>query len=99
MRRWAIACAAALLAGCAVSRETIEIRVPIAVRPEPPPELLERPTAPPPVFVSPQHPEASSALTPAGERALQVFLLELASRLAAWEAWATAPPDAMEAPP
>lgn len=80
-----------LLAGCAVSSETVEVRIPVAVRATPPPELVTPLEAPLPVFVAPADPQAASALTPAGEAALRQLLLEMFTRLRAWQAWAEAP--------
>jgi len=85
--------AAALLACAGVSRETVEVKVPVAVRAAPPPELTAPLAARAPVFVAPADPAATSALTAAGETDLQGLLLELLTRLRAWAAWA-APAEA-----
>jgi len=86
--------AAAVVFGCAsVSTETIEVKVPVAVRAAPPPELTAPLAVDPlPVFVAPTDPAATSALTAAAERDLQQLLLELLTRLRAWAAWATPDP-------
>lgn len=83
-----------LLAGC-VCRPRVEIQrveVPVYVEREPPLELDE-PYEPEalPVFVSPDDPAASSALTPEGERALKLLIHDLLTRVRAWRAWATTP--------
>jgi hypothetical protein len=78
--------------GCAqkepiVKYETIEVRVPVQVIPEPPPELLAPIKAPLPEFVPPDDPAASSALTSEGEQRLKRLLVILHGRSLAWEAW------------
>lgn len=84
-----------LLTGCASDPEikwrtrTVEVEVPVPVHREPPPELSTLPELPRPSFVLPDHDEASSALTPAGETALRGLILELLARDRAWRAWAT----------
>jgi hypothetical protein len=82
-------CFAALIGGCAVSPETVN--VPVAVRAKAPAELTAAIASPLPVFVAPTDAAASSALTPEGERALRAWIDELLTRLRAWQAWATAP--------
>lgn len=87
-----LAAAALLLSACASEPRT-EIRfveVPVYVEREPPAELVE-PYAPDalPVFVSPDDPAATSALTPDGERSLKLLLHDLLTRDRAWRAWAT----------
>jgi len=80
-----------LLAGCAsVSRETVEVKVPVPVKAVPPVELTAPLAARPPVFVTPADPKAASALTADGERGLKTLLLELLTRVRAWEAWGAA---------
>jgi hypothetical protein len=69
--------------------ETVEVKVPVAVRAVPPAELTAPLAADPlPAFVAPTDPAATSALTAAAERDLQQLLLELFTRLRAWTAWA-----------
>ena len=41
-----------------------------------------------PKFVSPSDPRASSALTPEGEKALRLIILDLIGRDRAWQEWA-----------
>lgn len=83
-----------LLACASVSTETVEVKVPVAVRVVPPPELTAPLAVDPlPVFVAPADPAATSALTPQGERDLQQLLLELLTRLRAWAVWAATPED------
>jgi hypothetical protein len=69
-------------------REPVEVRIPIPVKAEPPPELLAAITSPLPVFVAPSDPKASSALTAEGERLLRGLIEDLLTRIRAWEAWA-----------
>jgi hypothetical protein len=68
--------------------ETVEVMVPVAVRPVPPAELLEPLKFILPVFVAPSDPSASSALTAEGERLLRGLVEELIAHLEAWKAWA-----------
>lgn len=70
--------------------KTVEIKVPIPVKAEPPPELLAPFKIPLPVFVAPSDAETSSALTVDGERLLRGLVEELLQRLKAWEEWAKA---------
>lgn len=87
--------ALALLVGCASSEpprtitvtETIEVQIPVAVRRTPPEALLAPITAPSPVFVSPDDPLATSALTPEGEKALRGLILTYQGWIAASQAW------------
>lgn len=88
--------AAGLLVGCAVQPEpvpavqTVYVDKPVAVRREPPADLVElrRNLGPLPQFVAPTDEAATSALTPEGERRLRALLDRLATGLEAWEAWA-----------
>ncbi len=80
-----------LLTGCnevKVIKEPVEVRVPYPVIATPPDVLLEPLDNKPPEFVSPDDPRATSALTPAGETKLKLFLNELRARLDGWRAWA-----------
>jgi len=80
-----------LLAGCAGQDRIVtkEVMVPVAVKAEAPDwlaagykvELV-------PKFVSPNDPSASSALTPEGERALRLLIVDLLGRDNAWREWA-----------
>jgi hypothetical protein len=90
-----------LLSGCAKKPpvapqivrvvETVEVKVPTLVQRVPPAELLA-PLAPPlPVFVAPESPDASSALTAEGERLLRALIEDLLTRIEAWKAWAQTP--------
>lgn len=81
-----------LLAGCAspvVRTEYQRVEVPVSVRAVPPADLTA-PVAVPPglIFVSPDDPRASSALTAEGESALRELVNEYVARIAAWHAWA-----------
>jgi hypothetical protein len=93
---------AAALSGCATCPakpepirivQPVRVEVPVPVRREPPVELFA-PVAYPaealPQFVAPADPQASSALTPEGERRLRALLIDLTARLAAWREWAAA---------
>lgn len=87
--------AGSMLVGCTskparvVIREPIEVRVPVAVKPAPPHELLEPlQHAALPEFIAPCEESASSALSPDGERNLKHLLLRLETRLKEWKAWA-----------
>jgi hypothetical protein len=79
----------------------ITVPVPVETAPVPPPELLTAEPPPPTLrFVAPAHPQASSALTPAGERDLRDWVERLRRKLRAWERWAEQPviPAAEAAP-
>jgi hypothetical protein len=81
------------LGACAaVSPETVTVEVPVATRATPPAELTAPLDAAPPVFVAPTDAQATSALTPEGERRLRALLEELLARLRAWAAWAAPSP-------
>lgn len=96
--RAAVWLALVLVAGCAKHVpptvvfekiiETQEVNVPVTVARVPPPELTAPLQPARPVFVSPQEPAASSALTAEGERLLRALIEELLTRITAWEAWA-----------
>lgn len=94
MVRVAVVTALALtaLAGCTSPRVLVEtqiVEVPV-FRERAAPAELAAPYVPRavPVFVAPSHPDASSALTPEGERNLRGLLIDLTTRDAAWRAWA-----------
>lgn len=94
MVRVAVVTALALtaLVGCSAPRVLVEtqiVEVPV-LRDRPAPAELAAPYVPRavPVFVAPSHPDASSALTPDGERDLRGILIDLTTRDAAWRAWA-----------
>lgn len=78
-----------LLPACAAA--PLEVKVPIITKAIPPVELADpyQPKAVP-KFVSPDDKRATSAMTPEGERLLQELLLEMKTRIRAWEAWAAA---------
>lgn len=81
-----------LLAGCATPEpvvRVVEINVPVAVRPVPPEFLLQPDPPAPPIFVAPDAPGITSALTPEGERALRAYTDFWISYWEAWTAWAT----------
>jgi hypothetical protein len=71
--------------------ETVEVRVPVPIKVEPPAELLQSLKVPIPVFVAPSDPLASSALTVEGERLLRALIEDLLGKLKAWEEWAKQP--------
>jgi len=72
--------------------ETVEVKVPVPVVRVPPPELLAPLHPPLPLFVAPESPDASSALTAEGERLLRGLIEELLTRIEAWRTWAQEPP-------
>jgi hypothetical protein len=96
LRLAAIVILAPMLAACAAHSqirtrtETVTVRVPVPVKQTPPQALTDAPELEAPRFVAPDHPEASSALTPAGEAALRGLLGELLARDRAWREWAVA---------
>lgn len=69
-------------------REPVEVHVPVLVKAKPPVELTTPTVSEDPTFVAPTDPEATSGLTAEGERRLRAYVVELKSRLRAWEAWA-----------
>lgn len=82
-----------LLVGCSareplIKYELVEVKVPIQVKAVPPAKLIEPLVAPPPVFISPADPAASSALSREGEENLKRWLLMLHDRQIAWKIWA-----------
>jgi len=92
MTRIALAAVAVVaLAGCSgITRtETVEVRVPVPVRAEPPEELLEPPSSPSGApFVSPDHPDAVAGITADGRDEIVDHVDELRRRDRAWRAWA-----------
>ena len=88
----------ALLVGCAgapvkpppvIITEYRNVPTPILTKRTPPPELTGDVGVPSAlVFVLPTDPQASSALTPAGEAALVELVERYRRALAAWRAWA-----------
>ena len=80
-----------LLAGCAGPERIVtkEVMVPVPVKAEAPGWLAEdyQPESLP-EFVAPSDPRASSALTPEGEKALRLIILDLTGRDQAWREWA-----------
>ena len=93
MAKWAVMTlyiAALYLAGCEsapVVRVPVEVQIPVPVREAAPVELSAPITAPVPTFVPRTHPEASSCLTPQGEKAFMRFTGSLMNRLSAWQVW------------
>lgn len=77
-----------LLPACATA--PAEVKIPVITKAIPPVELAD-PYQPEklPEFVSPDDPRATSALTAEGERLLKELLLDMKTRIRAWEAWAT----------
>ena len=88
----------ALLAACSgapvkpppvIITEYRNVPTPILTKRPPPPELTSDVGVPSAlVFVLPTDPQASSALTPAGEAALVELVERYRRALAAWRAWA-----------
>lgn len=79
---------AVVLTSCATKPTIVE--VPVATHETPPEELLAPlATESLPVFVAPDDPDASSALTAEGERDLKRLIANLLTRVKAWEAWGT----------
>jgi hypothetical protein len=97
MKKILLVVIALMLYGCAVidwirpepiiKYETIEIKVPIYMKPTPPDILLKPPEFVLPVFVGPRSEWASSALTVQGEAKLKRILLNLYDREKAWREW------------
>ena len=81
----------ASLTACAGSDRIVtkEVMVPVAVKAEAPDWLSSgyKPEAIP-EFVAPNDPRASSALTPDGEKALRLIIIDLIGRDQAWREWA-----------
>ena len=92
MPRWTSAALVALaLAACAGPERIVtkEVMVPVPTKSEAPDWLMAgyRPEAIP-EFVAPDDPRASSALTPEGEKALRLIIIDLTGRDDAWREWA-----------
>lgn len=97
MARSVILLLALALAGCKwlVREVPVEVErvvyVQVSVAPEPPPELLTEVPRPALLFVAPNDPAATSALTAEGERSLRSWVADLEGMIDAWRAWAAAP--------
>jgi hypothetical protein len=97
-KRALIASLILLLGACAGERmvdapRTVEVKVPVPVRAEPPDELLapiEGITVD--AFVAPSDKRAVLGLTDEGAAALHDLLERISARVAAWRAWAQAEP-------
>ena len=78
------------LAACAGPERIVtkEVLVPVPTKAEAPDWLASeyRPEALP-EFVAPSDPRASSALTPEGEKALRLIIMDLTGRDRAWREW------------
>jgi hypothetical protein len=103
MVRQALGLAVALaLGGCSwlpTRVETVTVKVPVEIARVPPPELLEcAARLEKPKFVGREDLQASSCLTPAGERALTRLVDRTITCVDAWKAW-SAPPPAVEEKP
>lgn len=81
------------LVGCGhkVQIQTVTVEVPVITNPIPPDALLEALKPDLPTFVSPTDPQASSALTPEGERLFRALINDLLTRIQAWTDWAVNP--------
>lgn len=73
--------------------ETVEVKTPVLVQRVPPPELLARLQSPLPMFVPATDPQASSCLTPEGERLLRALIQDRLTRILGWETWAATSED------
>jgi hypothetical protein len=80
------------LGGCYPFAErvrTVEVKVPVPVKAQPPRELQGSEALPPlPRWVGPQDPAASSCLTPTGEDQLREREGRAVEQLGGWSAWA-----------
>lgn len=84
-------CGMIFLASCATQDRIVtkEVMVPVPTKAEAPDWLMVGYKAElVPKFVSPNNPSASSALTPEGERALRLLIVDLLGRDNAWREWA-----------
>lgn len=89
--------ALSLMGGCAAKTpptQIVYVSVPTPIVNTPPVELTRKLSPELPVFVHPASPEASSALTPEGERLFRAMVNDMLTRIRAWEAWAATPVDA-----
>ena len=84
-----------MLSGCAwlrpdpiIKYETIEVKIPIYMKPTPPAVLTMPLKFDLSVFISPTSEGASSALSVQGEKELKRLLLNLHDRERAWRTWA-----------
>lgn len=91
-----------LMAGCQSSPsrepvrqiETVEVQVPVAVRMEPPAELMQPYVADElPTWIPPADHGATSALTQDGEQRLRLLIHDLLTRDEAWREWASETPE------
>lgn len=73
--------------------ETVEVITPQFVARVPPPELMAPLHPERPVFISPESPDASSALSAEGERVFRVLIVLYQEQIEAWKAWAATPPE------
>jgi len=87
----AVALTLPLMAACAGPERIVtkEVMIPVPTKDEAPDWLMAgyRPEALP-EFVAPDDPRASSALTPEGEKALRLIIIDLTGRDDAWRNWA-----------
>jgi hypothetical protein len=90
-RALALACAGALLAGCAAEPRVVEVKVPVPVRTAPPPELTNcTKTLSPPTFEA-CGPDGWSCLSPDQEARFSTFVHVLLTCDRGWRAWSAKP--------
>jgi hypothetical protein len=92
MKRVAIIALCVTMWGCAGhTRPTVPspVYVPIATPCTPPAALMEPLSVRTPTFVSPSDPNATSALTPDGEKELAALIQTLVDRIEDWKTWAS----------
>ena len=70
-----------------IQTKTIQIKVPVYLKAEPPEFLLSRQKYVLPDFHSPMDKGMSSCLDTAGEEKLKRLMIDLDDRLRAWKAW------------
>lgn len=87
MARIALTLCAAVLAGCGGGIRTVEVKVPVYQKMEPPAELAGSVAPPARVFTAPGN-ASVACLDPAGRDALVSYVDALRQRVAAWNAWA-----------